>query len=272
MAEGISGCKIDVLVERYELSPPDTRYDSFDDYLLARWTGTADLSGEGYQSLTDFFNKRLLKRVYEEHGRDTLAPRLESEYEVLTGEDELLKEELIDDLAADGIDANRLLEEFVSRSTTRRHLKDCLEGEKEQATARTEWERRSIEIALDRAEQKTEAAIRSLDSKGEFPGLEDVEIDIDVYLSCSECPTQLPLREALDRGYVCDIHHEEPERSSAGNAVVLLSAIGIALAWVSLLTAGPGWSYDVDDRGREHRRNTNGYGHNRRGRQCATGR
>lgn len=240
MAEGISGCKIDVLVERYDLSSPDTRYDTFDDYLLARWTGGADLPGEGYQSLTEFINKRLLKHTYETHGRDTLAPRLESEYDVLTGDDELLKEELIDDLSADGIDADRLLSEFVSRSTTRRHLKDCLEGEKKPATARTEWERRSVEIALDRAEQKAVEAITSLDSKGEFPGLEAVEIDIDVYVSCSECPTQLPLQEALDRGYVCDIHHEPPEQSSATNTLVFLPVLSLVLSILSLLSAVPG--------------------------------
>ncbi|MFW6384816.1 MAG: rod-determining factor RdfA [Halodesulfurarchaeum sp.] len=240
MAEGISGCKIDVLTERYDLTSPDARYETFDDYLLARWTGTADLPGEGYQSLTDYINKRLLKQTYEAHGRDTLAPRLESEYDVLTGDDELLKQELIDDLAADGIDADRLVTEFVSRSTTRRHLKDCLGGDKKPVTARTEWERRSVEIALDRAEQKVVEAITSLESKGEFPGLDEVDIDIDVYVSCSECPTQLPLQEALDRGYVCDVHHEPPEQSSPTNAFVLLLVLSFVLPILSLLTAVPG--------------------------------
>ena len=210
MGRGTDGCKIDIIVDRYDLAPAERGYDSFDEYLLARWTGAGDLPGDGYGTLADFTNRRLLKRVYEEQGRDTLAARLESEYDVLTGEDDLLKQELLDDLAADGIDGERLLESFVSRSTMRRHLNNCLDGEKEIQPARTDWERESVEIAMDRATEKTIQALRSLHSKGEFVSPESVDIAIGATVSCTECPTRLPLEEAIARGYVCAAHQDPP--------------------------------------------------------------
>ena len=227
--ENGTGCKIDALVERHGLEPPEPGFDSFDDYLLARWTGRSGRPSEGYQSLTDYINRRLQKQVYEANGRDTLATQLESEYEVLTGDDDLLRRELMDDLSADGIDAERLTGEFVSRSTTRRHLKDCLDGEKAVTEAETDWERQSIEIALNQAEDKTRKALRSLSSKDEFLDLEDVAIEIDVNIACSECPTRIPLKEALDRGYVCPTHHETPSEAGSDLAVLLLLP---ALGWI----------------------------------------
>ncbi|WP_179204635.1 rod-determining factor RdfA [Halobacterium hubeiense] len=201
-------CKIDALIERYDFDAPSQDYESLNGYLLDRWTE----GGDGYGTLTARFNKRLLQHVYETHGRDTLETRLNSEYETLRGDDEILRRELMDDLVADGIDADQLVEEFVSRSTMRRHLKNCLNGQKKTPSAETNWERESIEIALSRAKEKTSEALRSLHSKGEFVDVADV--DVTVTVGCSECPTRIPLREALARGYVCETHHSAPDSSA----------------------------------------------------------
>lgn len=102
------GCKVDSVVERHDLTVPDAEHDSVDDFLVARWTGRDGRSAEGYKSLTEWFNKRLLKRLYESHGRDTIGAHLDTEYDVITGESDIRRDELAADLATDGIDIDDL--------------------------------------------------------------------------------------------------------------------------------------------------------------------
>jgi DNA-binding transcriptional ArsR family regulator len=201
-----SGCKIEVLSERYALDGRETRYESLDDRLLTRWTGADGTEAIGYRKLTGAFNKRLLRTVYDEHGRDTTANRVESDHEALTGDDDLLREEVLDDLRADGIDADALQQDLISWSTMRTHLKSCLEGEKVLREAESDWERRSVEIAKHIATAKVEEALPSLESDGALAGGEDADVDIQVLLSCPDCPTRIPFNDAVDRGFVCAEH------------------------------------------------------------------
>lgn len=203
-AEG--DCKVDRVVDRYGLDPARDDYDSVDAYLRARWTGADGRSPDGYRTLASWFNKRLLKHVYDAHGRETVGLRLDSEYEALTGDDELARQEVLADLRADGIDASAVVEDMVSWSTLRHHLKDCLDAEKAHATATTDWERESVRIARERTAQKVAAALRSLDSKGELPNADRAEIAVQVQLSCPECPVRVSLSEAVSRGYICREH------------------------------------------------------------------
>lgn len=201
------GCKVDFVVDRHDLSAPKSGYSSIDEYLVARWTGTEGES-EGYKQLTEWFNKRLLKRIYERNGRETLGIRIHSEYEALTGDDEIVREEVIDDLSSDGIAAESLVDDMVSWSTMRRHLQDCLEAEKTTPPSRTDWELESIDIARERTEEKTIAALRSLANKKQLPDADRANVTVQIKLSCPECPTRIPLQDALARGYVCKDHFE----------------------------------------------------------------
>lgn len=199
-------CKVDRALEKYDLDTVITRYDTVDEYLLARWKGTDGREGEGYRPLTDWFNERLLKYVYDEAGRESLGTRLESEYAALTGDDDLLREEVADDLRADGIAADEILDDMVSWSTMRHHLKGCLDGEKARAASSSDWERESIRIARRMTLEKVHDALRSLDSKGKLPGGVDAETVVQIQVQCPHCHVRVPLDEALDRGYVCEAH------------------------------------------------------------------
>lgn len=201
-----AGCKVDAVVDQYGLEPARAGYDAVDAYLEDRWTGADGRSPDGYRTLAEWFNKRLLKHVYDEHGRETVGRRLDGDYDALTGDDELLREEVLDDLRADGIDADALREDMVSWSTLRHHLKGCLDAEKAPERAATDWERESVRIARERTAEKVAEALRSLDAKDRLPNAERAEVDIQVQLSCPECPVRVPLSEALSRGYVCRDH------------------------------------------------------------------
>jgi DNA-binding transcriptional ArsR family regulator len=199
-------CKIDTVIQKHDLGVSQTGYEGIDDYLLQRWTGDDGRPAEGYRSLTEWFNKRMLKRVYDEHNRQTTGVRLESEYEALRSQDDLTRQELEDDLLAAGIDAEAVTSDMVSWSTMRHHLKDCLDGAKESETADSDWERNSVEIASERVEEKAAEAVRSLSSKGEIADSGEPGISVDVQLTCPECHVRTPFSEAVERGYVCRDH------------------------------------------------------------------
>jgi len=199
-------CKVDRVVGAYDLDPARDGYDSVDDYLVARWTGDDGRAPAGYRRLAAWFNQRLIKHVYDRHGRETVGLRVEHEYEALTGDDELVRREVIDDLRADGIDAAALVQDLVSWSTLRHHLKGCLGAEKPTEPATTDWERESVRIARARTAEKVAAALRSLDAKGQLPNAERAEVSVQVQLSCPDCPVRVPLSEAVRRGYICREH------------------------------------------------------------------
>lgn len=197
-------CKVDRVADSFEVTPTPA-FDDLDAELLARWRGDGDREAQGYRSLTAWFNKRLLKGVYDANGRDTVGTRLDSEYEALTGDDRLLREEVCDDLRSDDIDADAVTDALVSWSTMRHHIKGCLDGEKP-TTEPSDWERRSVEIATDRAEEKLSDAVRSLAGKGTISGGDEATATVEAYLSCPECGVRRRFADALERGAVCEQH------------------------------------------------------------------
>jgi hypothetical protein len=209
------GCKVDTLTERHGLTVPVSEYGSVDDFLVARWTGRNGRSADGYKTLTEWFNKRLLKRIYEAHGRDTMSAHLDREYELITGESTLQRDELAADLATDGLDIDDLDRELVSWSTMRHHLKGCLDAEKDATPATTDWETNTVQIARERTAEKTRSVLSSLSSKERLPNAERAEVQVQVKLACPDCSVRVPFEEAVDRGYVCETHLETDSETSS---------------------------------------------------------
>lgn len=209
-------CKIDDAVEDYSLRAPSTGPDSIHDYLVARWTGTDGYRAVGYRKLSDWFNGRLLRQVYDEHGRSTTGTRVDSEYEALTGDDDLVRKEVVNDLQAAGINAEDLVDDMVSPRTMHRHLTGCLDAEKQRHEAQTEWEQESVEIARAQLEEKVAKAASALASKGEFLGADVADIEIGIHLSCPECTTRVPFEAGRHQGFVCEEH--SPTSADAGVA------------------------------------------------------
>lgn len=201
-----SSCKVDAAISSYSLKPPGGRTASMDDYLVARWTGHGRFQEVGYKHLTRWFNEHILTTVYESNGRSTVGSRISGDYEILRGDDDILRDELVADLAADGIDGEAVIDDMVSWSTMRRHLNGCLSVEKETTSARTDWEADSVAIARETLEGKLEEASRSLGSKGSIAGGDQVDVHVETYLGCPECNVRVPFAVARERGYVCEAH------------------------------------------------------------------
>lgn len=203
-------CKVDEVIDRYDLATADPRYETLNEGLVRRWVGADEQEPLGYRPLTEWFHKRLVRRVYDDHGRDTLGDRVEHDYRALTSDDELVREEILESLAADGIDGRALRVDLVSWGTMRTHLQECLEATKETDTAESDWERETVGMARSFATEKVESALSSLESKGKIAGIENASVTVQVQLDCKHCPTRVPFQVALDRGYVCADHAEGP--------------------------------------------------------------
>ena len=202
-------CKVDTLIEEYGLTAPGSDYDSVDDYLAKRWTGEDDRSPQGYKKLTDWFNKRVLKKIYEEHGRSTVSIHLEREYNVIVNEDNIQRTELAADLEGDGMDIDELKKTLVSHGTIRNHFKNCLGVEKntQSSTASAERSReKTIASAKRLAASKTQSILPDLAASGDIPHADEAHINIEIKLSCPECDTRVPIEDAIERGYLCKEH------------------------------------------------------------------
>lgn len=204
----MSCCKVGTVAEERELAVSADM--SIDEYLVARWLGADDYPAVGVRKLADWFNKKLLREVYTDAGRNVTDIRVESEYDVLSSDDDLRRAEVVDDLATDGIDGEQLIDDFVSRSTMRRHLKNCLDARKDgsesDAPSDSNWEVEQVQYGTEKLRNSVREAVTSLDNKGRLPGGGKAELDIPILLSCPECSTQVRLETALNRGYVCKSH------------------------------------------------------------------
>jgi len=212
-------CKVDRLTDRYDLTSPRSEDASIDAYLERRWTGADSRDSVGYKTLTKWFNKRLLSRLYEEHGRDTMAAHLDREYQLIADGGDVERDGLAADLATDGLDIDEVNSELISWSTMRHHLKDCLEAEKELQSASTNWERNTVEMAKEKTAEKARSVLSSLTSKDRLPEAERADVDVQVKLSCPECSVRVPFEDAVERGYVCETHFEKRSSESVSERI-----------------------------------------------------
>ncbi|MDS0282700.1 rod-determining factor RdfA [Haloarcula onubensis] len=238
------GCKVETLTDRYDLTVPGSGDQSLDEYLVTRWTGRDGRSADGYKSLTEWFNKRLLKALYADADRETLGVHLDREYELVTGEDDVERDELAAALAADGLDIERIERELISWSTMRHHLKGCLDAEKDTGEAATDWESNTVEVARQRTEEKAQSVLSSLASKARLADAESAEVDVQVKLGCPDCSVRVPFDEAVDRGYVCEQHvsaegEEKTVESWKNTLLAVVTPYGVAEAVQGLLLEEP---------------------------------
>lgn len=199
-------CKICSAIKRYELVAPD--HGSFNKALIARWKGVDGHTKRGYRPLTEWFNTHLLRTEYDRHGRETLGNRIESDFDGLTGDDDLVSQEISADIAADGIDVDKLRANMVSWGTMRRHLTDCLNASKPQSSSESGWEYDTITKTHEIAAEKITSALSALETKGKLAGLDTADVEVDVQLRCADCEILVPLDVALDQEYICRQHSQ----------------------------------------------------------------
>lgn len=212
-------CKVGRVADKYDISP-GVGDETFDEQLEKRWTGDGEYPETSLRALVDWLHKHLLRTRYTEHGRSTLEPHLESDYEVLQSTEDENHEAILSDLEADGIDGEELLDDFVSPATMYRHLTDCLDvqktdesGQRNQAT-----DRKKLAYIEDTAEMYVSDLLSAWENNDEVPQASNAEVAVRLYLECPECAKQTNIRTVQQRGYVCAEHmtdqSETPETDS----------------------------------------------------------
>jgi len=202
-------CKVGRLIEAYDLEQSIGGLP-LDDYLVARWLGRDEYTATGLRPLKDWFNKRLLKRVYTDNGRTAPDSRLASDYDALSADDTDLA--LLDALAAEGIDGERLQTDFVSTATLYRHFTQCLGASKSDESSQSEsnWEADKIDFTKGVVASNVRDSLRALENKGRLPRGSEADIKTEIVLGCPDCSTQVGVERAIERGYICETHTEPP--------------------------------------------------------------
>lgn len=173
------------------------RYES---QLVEQWSADRG-QRKGYRKLATWLNVLMLRRAMDRAGLSTLGDEAASKYERLTGDDATVAAEVRNSLRNSGIDVDALESDFVSYGVVGKHLRECLDEERE--TTSTEWEPEAIEIARSQAEKKVREAVQTLVNKDKLEAGGDVEITVSIELECDECHTRVPVDRALRRGYIC---------------------------------------------------------------------
>lgn len=194
-AEDRSDSKIARMSDKYGLS-------GIDEELEARWTRTEDRYS--LRQLATYFNQRLLRAAMDEAGMNPLAGETANLHRLLTAEDtsEGMRIQARKRLEQDEIAVDDLLDDFVSYQTINRYLKRL--GAERESTTRTDDERRKNRAQRVYALQNRTAAVtqRTLEearSAGDL-FLGDVDVFVDITVTCADCETHAPARDLFERG------------------------------------------------------------------------
>ncbi|MFC4549830.1 MULTISPECIES: rod-determining factor RdfA [Halorussus] len=192
-AEPDCTCKVGSLVDAYDLRRANAD-------LVERWTGERR-EEESVRSLADRFNRRLLRAAMRAEGMELIEGCVENFYALLTDDDTLEAERLRARSVLDenGVDVERVEEQFVSHQTVYRHLRNCLGAEKGTRTLSTDKERSRVNKMRSRAEAVTVDSLSRL-RDGDELALEEFEVFVNLRVTCESCGALHDVTELLEQG------------------------------------------------------------------------
>jgi hypothetical protein len=183
-----SSCKIDRIAADYDLSDEAER-------LTELWT--RDDERYSLRDLAVHFNHQLLRVAMERAGLNPLDGEVENTYRLLTNEEvsQGMRTQARNRLEKHDIDVEQLQSDFISYGTVRRHLKGCLNAEREPTETDndpTEAGAQHIAALQHRTAAVTENTLSQLQAAG------DIDVFVDVTVSCSECGMHATAQEFID--------------------------------------------------------------------------
>lgn len=191
--ESTCTCKVSTLAREYG-------FDDVHEELIARWTGTRG-EAESIRTLTDRFNRRLLRAEMRDADIELVEGQVENLYELLTDEDRLdaVRLQARSSLAGNGIAVDRLEDRFISHQTMYRHIRNCLDAEKERNTLTVDKERDRVHSIQHRAENVVDDSITRLRDGGKLD-IDEFEVLINFRITCEHCGTLHDITDLLDAG------------------------------------------------------------------------
>jgi hypothetical protein len=186
-------CKVGAVAEAFEL-------EGLDATLRERWIADEDRSG--VRELADHVNVRLLESALRTDPEGALEGEAENYYRLLTDGDVSrgMRTEARNRLRDRGIDVGGIEERFVSHQTVYRHLTGCLGVSRDSSPADAETAVRDGLATVRALQRRTEvvatSAFERLDRDGHLQ-VGDLDVLVDVIVSCRACGEQFPLSESL---------------------------------------------------------------------------
>jgi hypothetical protein len=163
------------------------------------------------RTLADEFNQTLLKSALNQAGADLLKGEVANLYKLLqsegTGEDQQIKAKAR--LDNRGIEPNTLLADFVSYQTIYRHLRRCLDLERDinsddNDRSKLKARIRALETRTEKVTQKTISQFKD----GDEASVKEPKVHLDITVFCEECNASMSLQEIFD-GKKCLCHRSE---------------------------------------------------------------
>lgn len=192
--------KVSRLIDEYELS-------DIGNELEHQWTAAEDRMS--LRDLADYFNVQVLTAAMDEQDVSTLAGEPDTVYEILT-EDTVSsadKTRIRRRLEREGVDVDKLLNDFVSYQAVRTYLKSDREVEYERSEVdRIARESNNIRKLRGRTLSVTESKLSQLKRSGDLK-LGTYRTLVDIRVVCQDCGSQYSVTDLLDRGG-CDCKDE----------------------------------------------------------------
>lgn len=190
--EGTCGCKVGRLIAAYDFA-------SMDDELAAAWTRD-DGDDSSVRELTECFNRRLLRAELTEAGVEFLDDEVATIYDHLVGEgvDVGQQTQLRNRLEREKLDVETIESRFVSHQTVYRHLRDCLEQDKDRSPS-VESELDRIHRLQNRSEAVLEDTVGRLDD-ADLVAMGEVDVLVNYRVMCEACNTLHDFTEFVEEG------------------------------------------------------------------------
>jgi hypothetical protein len=186
-------CKVGTLAREYDFS-------DVNDELVARWTGATG-EDESVRSLTDYFNRQLLRTELKHADVTLVEGRVENLYDLLTDDDRLEADRMQARSTLEGkqIDVDTLESQFVSHQTMYRHLRNCLSANKDRNKLSVEKERDRIHSVQHRAEAVVDDSVSRLRDGGKLD-LGEYEVLINFRVICEDCGSLSDVTDIIEDG------------------------------------------------------------------------
>jgi DNA-binding transcriptional ArsR family regulator len=166
------------------------------------WGGDGDSDQKSIRELTEYLNRRFIKKFAEDAGVALIEGEAENYRRLLTADDvdEGTREEARGKLDREGVDVDSLEAALVTQPTVYRHMTTCLGLEHERPELSHDEAEQRIGGALDRLRNTVLATLRQLGYE------EDVEsASIGVNVVCAHCGDVYDVFQYLSRrGCRCD--------------------------------------------------------------------
>lgn len=170
--------------------------------LERRWLGDGR-EQSSLRELADYFNRRVLRAAMEDAGMQVLDGEDEHVYELLTDEDVTVgaRTEAERRLEREGIDVGRLTDDFVSHQAIHTYLTKYRDVERDagESADRVQAGRDTIHRLRNRLRAVTETTLSTLAGSDRLSA-GDVNVWVDVSVSCSDCGNQYAVGDFLDQG------------------------------------------------------------------------